>query len=178
MSYKILSSEQIFKGHFLEIQRDQVLLPDHRTHTIEFIKHPGASMVIPLLDPETIVMVKQYRHSLKKYFWEFPAGKKDPGESAQETAHRELREETGYTTQTMRYLTTIHPVIGYADEEIHIFLAEHLQAGASSLDSGEILTTHQVKINDAMMMLRRGEVSDVKTQIGLFWLQQVKEKNW
>lgn len=178
VNHKILSSQTVFKGRFLEIQSEEVLYPDHHSHTIEFIKHPGASLVIPLLDQETVIMVKQYRHALRKSFWEFPAGKKDPGESAQTTAERELKEETGYTTKNLRYLTSIHPVIGYADEEIHIFLAEDLTQGQAQLDSGEVLTVHKVKIAEAMAMLKRGEITDVKTQIGFFWLKQIQENNW
>lgn len=178
MSYKIISSETVFSGNFLKIQRDEIINHQHKLDTIEYIRHPGASVVIPLLDSETVILVKQYRHSLKTFFWEFPAGKKDPGETAIETAARELKEETGYLAQELRYLTTIHPVIGYADEEIHLFLGTHLTSGIQSLDEGEDLTLHKIKISEAFQMLKRGEISDVKTQIGLFWLQQIQEKGW
>jgi ADP-ribose pyrophosphatase len=115
---KTLSSERVFDGRFLKVQRDEVLSPDGKTYVREYIKHPGAAMIIPLLSVERTMMIKQYRYAVGQFFWEFAAGKIDPGETSLQTAKRELQEETGLLANQWRYLTTIHPVIGYADEKI------------------------------------------------------------
>lgn len=175
---KTLSSERVFDGKFLKIQRDEVLTPDGKTYIREFIKHPGAAMIIPLLSAETTLMVKQYRHAVGQFFWEFAAGKIDAGETSLQTAHRELREETGLSANRMRYLTTIHPVIGYADEKIDLFLAEEISPGTRKLDHGEFLEPHEIAIADLMPMVRRGEITDVKTQIGVFWLEKILKEGW
>lgn len=171
---KTVSSEQIFQGYFLKIQKDEVLTPDGKTSFREYIKHPGASLVVPVLDDGNVVILRQYRHACKQIFWEFPAGKIDKGEEPLTTAHRELQEETGYKSEKMRYLTSIHPVIGYADEIIHIYRAEGLTYVGENLDEGEHVEVYMKSVPELMTMVRRGEITDVKTQIALFWL----ERSW
>lgn len=171
---KTITSEIVYKGHFLKIQRDEVTLPDGKFSQREFILHPGASMVVPVLDDGRVVILRQYRHACKQVFWEFPAGKIDKGEEPITTAHRELREESGYAAKSMRFLTSIHPVIGYADEVIHIYMAEGLSFVGEALDEGEHIEVFTKTKVELLEMLRRGEISDVKTQVGVFWL----DKGW
>lgn len=171
---KTLSSEQVYQGHFLKVQKDEVLLPDGKVSQREYILHPGASLVVPILDDGNVIVLRQYRHSCKQIFWEFPAGKIDKGEEPLQTAHRELQEETGYTAKSMRYLTSIHPVIGYANEVIHIYRAEGLTYVGEKLDEGEHLEVYMKPVSELVAMARRGELTDVKTQVALFWL----DKNW
>lgn len=171
---KTVSSEQVYGGHFLKIQKDEVLLPGGKKSYREYIKHPGASMVIPRLDNGNVIVLRQYRHACRQIFWEFPAGKIDAGEEPLLTAHRELEEETGFRAGKMRYLTSIHPVIGYADEIIHLYIAEELTFVGARPDEGEHMHVVEKSKDELMQMLRRGEVTDVKTQIGLFWL----DKSW
>lgn len=178
LNEKTLSSEKVYDGRFLKIQKDQVLLPDGKTSYREYILHPGASMIIPILENGNVVMVKQYRHAVKQVFLEFPAGKIDAGEKPLETAQRELKEETGFSGGVWRYLTTIHPVIGYADEKIDLFLATDLKQTGAQLDDGEFLELVELSMDELMPMVRRGEVSDVKTQIGIFWLNQIYKGQW
>lgn len=173
---KTLTSELVYKGFFLKIIRDQVLLPNQSKSYREYIRHPGASCIIPLLPGGKVLMVWQYRHAIKKIFLEFPAGKKDFQESFEQTAHRELKEETGFTATQMTYLTKIHPVIGYADEEIQIFIAENLIPGKQVLDHGEFLNLVEVSIDDLMVKIDNDEVTDVKTQIAAFWLKKYLSK--
>lgn len=175
---KTLSSSLAYDGRFLKVQKDEVLTPEGKTYVREYIRHPGAAMIIPVLNEKTVVMVRQFRYSLKQFFWEFPAGKIDPGEKSLETAKRELVEETGYTAESMRYLTAIYPVIGYADERIDFYLATDLKPGEMKLDEGESLEVHEVPIADLITQVRRGEIGDVKTQLGVFWLERVLQQGW
>ena len=174
----VVSSKLVYDGSFLKVQKDQVKLSNAATSSREYILHPGAAMIIPLLDENTVILERQYRHPLKKVFWEFPAGKIDKGETAEQTAHRELREETGYQAGHMNWLTTLHPGIGYSDERIEIYLARDLVAGSSNLDENEFVTLHKVPVSELLEMSRTGQVTDVKTQIGIFWLEKILSKTW
>lgn len=175
---KILSSRQIFKGRFLKIEQDEVEAPDGRTYVREYIKHPGAALMIPLLPNGKVVMVHQYRHALKQVFLEFPAGKRDRGEDSLVTARRELMEETGYEAKDWKFLTTIHPVIGYSDEHIDLYLAKSLTHGEQKLDHGEFLEVTEVDPKDLMRLVHEGKVTDVKTQIAAFWLDKFLSGEW
>lgn len=175
---KILSSRQIFKGRFLKVEQDEVQAPDGRTYVREYIKHPGAAMIVPLLPNGKVVMVHQYRHALKQVFLEFPAGKRDQGEDSLVTARRELLEETGYQAQDWKFLTTIHPVIGYSDEHIDLYFAKHLTHVEQKLDQGEFLEVIEVEPKDLMQMVFEGKVTDVKTQIAAFWLDKFLSGAW
>ena len=179
----LISSDLVFKGRFLQIQRDIVLLPpvvSDGAHTRniqasrEYIKHPGAVMIIPLLDDGRVVVERQYRHPLRQIFTEFPAGRIEHGESPSKTAVRELREETGYQTAQIAHFTTIHNAIAYSDERIELYLARGLSLGARSLDDGEFINTEIVTTDWLQAELRAGRLSDVKTQIGLSWLLSYK----
>lgn len=175
---KTLSSKQIFKGRYLKIEQDQVEAPDGKTYFREYILHPGAAMMIPLLPNGNVVMVHQYRHAVKQVFLEFPAGKRDKGEDSKVTAQRELIEEVGYRADKLVFLTTIHPVIGYSNEHIDLFLATDLEKVGQKLDHGEFLEVTEVKPEDLMQAIRAGKVSDVKTQIGAFWLDKYLRGEW
>lgn len=175
---KTLSSRQIFKGRFLKVEQDEVQAPDGKTYVREYIKHPGAAMMIPLLPNGNVVMIHQYRHALKQVFLEFPAGKRDHGEDTLLTAKRELKEETGYEARDWQLLTTIHPVIGYSDEHIDLYLAKTLTLTDRKLDSGEFLEVIEMKPEILMKAIRNGAVSDVKTQIGAFWLDKILRGEW
>lgn len=175
---KILSSKQVFRGRFLKIEQDQVQAPDGRTYVREYILHPGAAMMIPLLPNGNVVMIHQYRHAVKQVFLEFPAGKRDHGEETILTAQRELKEETGYEAKDWKFLTTIHPVIGYSNEHIDLYLARDLTLAQRQLDHGEFIEVVEVKPEDLMRYVREGKVSDVKTQIGAFWLDKILRGEW
>lgn len=175
---KVISSQQVFKGRFLRVEQDQVIASDGRTYVREYINHPGAALVIPLLENGNIVMIHQYRHAVKQVFLEFPAGKRDSGEETLTTAHRELEEETGYIAKEMKFLTTIHPVIGYSNEHIDLFLAHDLTLVKQKLDLGEFLEVVEMRPEELMDQVRAGKVSDVKTQIAAFWLDKFLRGEW
>lgn len=178
MKENVLKSTMVFQGTFLKIIRDRVQTPSGHIKNIEYIRHPGAALIIPLSSDGKVIMEKQYRHPLQKIFLEFPAGKIAEGETSLQTAQREFQEETGYTAQKWTFLTTIHPVIGYADEKIDIYLAEHLIPGPANLDPGEHVEVLEMSVVELMEKVKSGEVTDVKTQIAAFWLEKVIRKEW
>ncbi len=170
MIEKILKTEIVFAGRFLKIWRDEVELPNSHRSFREYIKHPGAAMIIPVLPSGKILMIYQYRHSVGQVFLEFPAGKKDPGETTLQTAHRELIEEVQYQAKTMTLLTSIHPVIGYSNEMIDLYLAEDLSGCVGHSDPDEILESVEFELEELEAKIWNNEITDVKTQIGVFWL--------
>ncbi|MCU6433078.1 NUDIX hydrolase [Undibacterium sp. Jales W-56] len=173
-----VSGEQVYSGSFLKIEKDIVRLPDSKQVTREYIKHPGAVVILPLFDDDTVLMERQFRYPLNQVFIEFPAGKIDPDEDALVCAKRELFEETGYTATDWRYLCTIHNAIAYSDEHLDIFLAKGLIAGEAQLDEEEFLEIFTATIPELLEWVKTGKITDVKTVIGSFWLEKVIAENW
>jgi ADP-ribose pyrophosphatase len=171
-------SERVFDGIFLHVERDTVRLPDGKETGREYILHPGAVMLIPILANGEVVMERQWRHPLGRAFIEFPAGKIDPGEPPLETCRRELSEETGYTAERFTFLATINNAISYSNEHIDLYLAEGLTAGEAKLDAEEFLDVISVKPAQVLDWVRDGTITDVKTIIGAFWLEKVQSGVW
>lgn len=172
---KTVSSQKAYQGHFLTIYKDQIQLADGLKSQREYIKHPGAAMIIPVLPNGNLIMIRQFRYAPKKIFIEFPAGKCDPGENHLTTAKRELAEETGFKSNQLKLLTHIHPVIGYSNEIIYIYLAKKLEPTQNKLDPDERLDVFEITIEQALKKLWKHEITDVKTQIGLIWLAKSKK---
>lgn len=170
LTEKKLAGEQVFTGGFIKVQRDQVALPDGTEAWREFILHPGAVAILALTDDNELVLEKQYRYPVGQTFIEIPAGKIDPHEPPLQTAKRELLEETGYRARVWFYLGKAYPCIGYADEEIHYYLATGLEAGARELDDGEFLEVFTAPVAEAMKMTLDGRIADSKSIVGLHWL--------
>lgn len=173
-----IATEQVYDGHFLKVQRDLVSLPDGSTTHREYIKHPGAVVILPLFEDGTVLLERQFRYPLNRVFIEFPAGKIDPGEDPLLCAQRELLEETGYRAASWEFVCTIHNAIAYADEHLEIYLARNLTAGQASLDEGEFLETYRAPLSELMDAVRAGQVTDVKTIIGAFWLEKIVSGLW
>ena len=173
-----LSQQELLRGHFLHAVRDQVALPDGGRATREYILHPGAVMVIPLLDDGRVVLERQWRHPIGQVMVEFPAGKLDPGEDRRACAARELREETGYTAREWAHAGVLHPVISYSTEFIDIWFARGLTAGERRLDAGEFLDVFAATPGELLTWCREGRVTDAKTLTGALWLQNVLAGNW
>ena len=167
-----------YDGNFLKVERDRIKLPDGSITHREFIRHPGAVVILPLLPDGRILLERQFRYPNAQVFIEFPAGKIDPGEDHLACAKRELEEETGYTAAKWRFVCTIHNAIAYSDEHLELFLAEDLSAGEQKLDEGEFLETFSVTLPELLDMVKRGEITDVKTIIGSFWLEKILSGTW
>ena len=173
-----IDGEVAYDGSFLKVSRDRVSLPNGATTFREYIKHPGAVVVLAILDDGSVLLERQFRYPLGRVFIELPAGKIDPGEATLACAKRELQEETGYTASDWQYVTTIHNAIAYSDEHLDLFLARGLTAGPSKLDEGEFLETFSASLPDMLDMVRNGQISDVKTIIGAFWLEKLNAGAW
>ena len=174
LTEKRLGGTTVLSGGFLEVHRDEVSLPDGSRATREFIKHPGAVAVVPLLDDGRLVMVRQYRYPLGKVLLEFPAGKRDPGESTLSCGMRELREETGYTAREWAYGGEFHNAAAYSTESIWIWFARGLVPGPAQLDAGEFVETDTLAPHELLALDAQDQLADAKTLIGLHWLGQCK----
>jgi len=173
-----ISSEVIASGGMLTVRRDQVRLPTGGTSQREFVLHPGAVIVIPLLDNGNLILERQFRYPLNRVFIELPAGKIDKGEDILMTAQRELLEETGYTATDWVYISQQHPCIGYSNEVIYTFLARGLSAGDHQRDEDESLQLFEASLDDCLAMIRHGEITDGKTIITLLWAEKYLRQGW
>jgi len=162
-----VDSERVYQGRLLDVRRDTVRLPDGSLATREYIVHPGAVLVLPVLPDGRLVVERQYRYPLQRVFVEFPAGKLDPGESPLATAKRELQEEAGYTAERWTHLGVIHPLLSYSTEEIEIYLAEGLAHVGARLDDGEFLEVGEMSVDEMLAGIDRGEITDAKTVTAL-----------
>lgn len=173
-----LSSETVFHGNLLHVKRDTVVLPNGSQTGREYIVHPGAVLVVPVLDNGHLVFERQFRYPLRKAFIELPAGKIDPNEDPLQTGKRELLEETGYTAREWHSLAALHPCIGYSNEIIHIVLATGLMAGEHVRDHDESLEVFDMPLGAAMQAMRNGGITDGKTMIALFWAEKYLSGQW
>ena len=173
-----IDGNTVYGGNFLTVKRDIVRLPDGKETTREYVVHSGAVMVIALFDDGRVLLERQYRYPIGRVMIEFPAGKLDPDEGALACAQRELREETGYSAREYTFLTRIHPIISYSTEFIDIFLARGLTQGEQQLDEGEFLEVFTADPAQVGEWIRSGEITDVKTIIGHFWLEKVRSGDW
>ena len=162
-----VSSDAVFDGVLLHIRRDTVRLPDGTLAQREFVVHPGAALVVPVLPDGKLVAVRQFRYPVGEVFLEFPAGKIDPPESALTTARRELTEEAGYAATTFTPLGRVHSVVGYSDEAIDFFVAEGLTYVGARPDVGEFVETLTLSADAMLSALDRGEITDAKTVAAL-----------
>lgn len=167
-----------WRGAFLDVRRDRVALPDGSKAEREYIVHPGAVMVVPLLDDDRVVVERQWRYPMQRAMLEFPAGKLDPGESVLACAVRELAEETGYRAAEWARAGTLHNAISYSTEGIEVWFARRLEAGERRLDVGEFLDVFSVAIDELDEATRRGEITDAKTLVGLLWLANWRAGRW
>jgi ADP-ribose pyrophosphatase len=167
-----------WRGAFLDVRRDRVALPDGSPADREYIVHPGAVMIVPLLGHDRVVVERQWRYPMKRAMLEFPAGKLDPGEPVLDCAVRELAEETGYRAAEWARAGIVHNAISYSTEGIEVWFARGLVAGERQLDAGEFLDVFSMPIDELDEASRRGEVTDAKTLVGLLWLANWRAGRW
>ena len=169
---------QAWHGAFLDVRRDLISLPDGSTTHREYIVHPGAVMVVPILDDGRLVVERQWRYPIGQAMLEFPAGKLERGEPALSCAVRELEEETGYRAAEWARAGILHNAIAYSTEGIEVWFARGLQAGPRRLDAGEFLDVADAGIEELEVAARQGTLTDAKTLIGLLWLQNWHAGHW
>jgi ADP-ribose pyrophosphatase len=173
-----VSGEVLVEGGFLELHKDHVRLPDGSTATREYVQHPGAVAVLPLLDDGRALLVRQFRYPIGQVMLEIPAGKIDPGESTRHCAERELREETGYSASEWAFACKLHNAAAYSTEIIEVWFARGLRAGRQQLDVGEFIELLPLSEADYARLARCGEITDVKTLVALMWLQKWRSGEW
>lgn len=168
----LISSETIASGGMLKVNRDQVRLPNGATSQREYVLHPGAVVIVPILPNGHVILERQFRYPLHQVFIELPAGKIDAGEEVLITGQRELLEETGYTANNWVKLGHQHPCIGYSNEVIHMYLAQGLTAGQHQRDADESLEVFDAPLADCLRMIQTGEITDGKTIVALFFAEK------
>jgi len=166
------SSEKIFSGRLIDLYFDHIELPNGKSSTREWIKHPGAVCIVPILPDGNLCLIRQYRYGPRAEFIEIPAGKLDVGEDPLVCAKRELEEEIGYIAGKLTFLTNIHPAIGFSNEKMWVYLAEDLILSKQSLDQDEFLELYPIPVKKAIDLIYEGKITDVKTVIGILWLDK------
>ena len=175
---RTLREHEVFRGSFLRLRRDEVRLPDGHEATREFVVHPGAVAVMALLDDGRVVLERQHRYPVGRVLLEIPAGKIDPGEDLLACARRELLEETGYVAREWAYACEIHNAAAYSTESIHLYFARGLELRERQLDHGEFIEVVHCSEAEMDASAARGELRDVKTLVGLQWLQRWRAGAW
>lgn len=153
---------------FQVVYREQVTA-DGKRHPRQVVHHPGAVVLLPLLDDGRVVLIRNYRIAAGEALIELPAGTLDPGEEPLEAARRELAEETGYRARSLKLLTIFYSSPGILDERVHLFLATGLTPGPRDLQGGEEIETLLVAWKGAVEMVRSGAIRDAKTLVGLLY---------
>jgi ADP-ribose pyrophosphatase len=166
---EVISSERVFEAKVFEVHRDRVKLPHGPTATVDVIRHPPSAVIMPVPEPGHVILVRQYRHAVRQWLWEAPAGSVDPGESPEQAARRECHEEIGLVPETVVRLGAMFPTPGYCDEEMVFFRVSGLSepAEAAAVDDDEHFEVRTFAVREARDMVRRGEIVDMKTVVGL-----------
>ncbi len=173
-----VESATAYQGHFLHVRRDRVRLPDAREAWREYILHPGAVVIVPILDDGRLVVERQYRHPMGRVMLEFPAGKLAHGEPPLSCARRELEEETGYQAVEWARAGVLHNAIAYSDEFIEVWFARGLSPGRRQLDEGEFLDVVIASAETLDRQAAAGVLTDAKSLVALMWLQNWRAGRW
>jgi ADP-ribose pyrophosphatase len=168
-----LHTRLAYEGGLLRVHRDIVRCPDGHVAYREYIRHPGAVVVVAMPDDDHVILERQFRYPLGRAFIELPAGKLEPGEGLLECAQRELLEETGYRARDWTHLGGFHNAIGYSDERIDVFVARSLELDQARRDPGEVLEVFDVRWRELDQWVRDGRITDGKTIIGISWMQRL-----
>ena len=169
-----ISSTQIFSGKLIDLYLDNVRLPNGKQSTREWLDHPGAVCLVPILNNGDILLIRQFRYGPREEFIEIPAGKLNKNEEPLKCGLRELEEETGYKSNKLTFLTNIHPAIGFSNEKMWMYLAEELELSEKKLDDDEFLELLPTPLNVALEWVFSGKITDVKTIIGIMWMKELK----
>lgn len=174
---KKIAGESVFDGRLLHVRRDTVLLPNGHEAVREWVKHPGASAVLPVTGDSGVILVRQYRYPVGRVTLEIPAGKLDiPGETPLDCAKRELKEETGCTATKFTKLFSLATTVGFSDEWIHIYLAEGLAMGEDCPDEDEFIHAVRMPLSEALEKVYDNTIIDGKTATALLMYAARREQ--
>jgi len=174
---KKIKSEKLFKGRIIDLELDQVELPNGKTATREVIRHKGAVCIIPVLENGNIIMERQFRYPLDRVVLEIPAGKLEEGEEPEVCARRELCEETGYYANELEYLGMMVGCPALLDERIYMYAAYGLEKRETNFDEDEFLICEEIPFDTLIAMVMNGDIADAKTQIAVLKLNEKRRKN-
>ena len=166
-----IATHERFAGRVFRVRTDELRYPDGSVHTADIVVHPGAFGIIATPEDRSIVLVRQYRHAVGRAIWEIPAGTAEPGESPAAGAARELREETGYSCESLRPLGRLFMTPGICTEEMYFFHATGLRPGEQQLDGDEAISVATVTLEDAKRLTAAREIVDAKTLLALLWME-------
>jgi len=166
---EVLSHERVFHGKVFDVDRDRVRMPNGRAVTVDVIRHARSVVLLPIPEPGHIILVRQFRYAVNRWVWELAAGSVDPGEQPEAAAKRECHEEIGQVPETIVRLAALYPTPGYCDEEMLFFRLSGLfvPTEAAALDEDEDIEAKTFEIREVREMIRRGEIIDMKTVVGL-----------
>jgi ADP-ribose pyrophosphatase len=171
-SAELLSNHRVFDGKVFDVDRDRVRMPNGREITVDVVRHVRSVVLLPVPEPGSIILIRQYRYAIKRWLWELPAGSVDEGEEPDAAARRECHEEIGQVPETVVRLGSLFPTPGYCDEEMIFFRLSSLAVAtaAAELDEDEDIEPRTFALAEAREMIRRGEITDMKTVVGLAML--------
>jgi ADP-ribose pyrophosphatase len=172
---KTLRSQEIYKGRIFTLRVDSVLV-DGKEHQLDIIEHPGSFAILPVTSEDGVILVRQYRQAAGCALWEIPAGTAETGESHEDGARRELREETGFTAESLEPIAGVYPTPGYSTERVWVYAARGLLAGPQELEEDESIEVREFTLETALAMQATGEIIDMKTVLALLWLAGLRRK--
>ena len=165
----------VFKGRVFSVEVGELTFPNGQRHEVEIVRHAPSVVLIPFEDDGRVVLIKQFRAPLGREIWEFPAGRVDAGESAEDAARRECEEEIGRAPQRLERIRGLFPTPGFCDEELIFFRVSELRPPATGSarqpDEDEYIVTKSLSVSEARAMLTRGEIVDLKTAYALTLLE-------
>lgn len=170
---KTISSDRVYTGKTISLRVDTVEIPNRGYKKREIVEHNGAVGIIAITRENKVVLVKQYRKAIEKELWEIPAGKIEPGENPKESAIRELKEETGYSAQSIKLLHKFYTSAGFSNQKIYIYLAENLTSGSQDFDDDEFIETKEFSLNEVYDMIYNNDIEDGKTSIGMLLIKEL-----
>jgi ADP-ribose pyrophosphatase len=170
----IIDQKLIHQGYVFSLYREKVTLPNGVVSERDVVRHPGASVIVPLTDKQSILFIKQYRHAVDDYLIELPAGTLEKNEAPLDCAKREVREETGYSASTWEELGKLYPTPGFCDELQYIYLASDLIKDLLPQDEDEIIEVIEIKLSDIIKMVNENKIKDAKTLSALFMFNSKK----
>jgi ADP-ribose diphosphatase len=172
-----LNPEILLTTSKFRVVRETITAPSGKTKTREVIRHPGACVILPLLDDGRVCLIRNWRIAVGQTLIELPAGTLEPPEPPEKTAERELIEETGFRARQIQFLHAFFLSPGILDEMMHLYLATGLTAGQPAREEGEEIENWLVLLDEAVAMIFRGEIQDAKTIVGLLWIERLRRKS-